>query len=726
MAFTGSLLSTGTIAAAPETVADDRADRATAVAGRVPAARGYQVAIDDTLYFAGSDSAGIELWKTDGTPEGTGRVADIYRGYGDSRPTQLTPFGEGLVFVASDGLGQQLWRSDGTAEGTVELAEPGGRLSHVAVVDDRVLFASTDEAGESTMWRSDGTSSGTVPVAPAASLSGRGAGYLPAFVTTDDTMFFTSYDDVHGRELWKSDGTTAGTGLVVDLTPGLDYYFYARNTNPSHLTTFGDEVFFAAGSQMWRSDGTADGTVRAVAGTDVQQPLGVVGPTLYFSQSSSQHAPELWKTDGTEAGTGLVEELDTTPRSAARVGDVLYFAADGDMRGHELWRTDGTTEGTRPVADISGFADDPSGSSIGELTPVADRLFFTADDGVHGRRLWTTDGSAGGTGLVPEEAGSTRPLAASHLTSAGDVLFHVGRTAQTAALGWRTVPHDVEPIPALTNLERPTIDGDVEVGGTLVADPGRWSEPGVTFNYVWRTDGATRHTGTDPTYQVEGGDQGFEFSVDVTASLDGFASRGASSEATDTVPYLPPPEPPPLVNEVPPKVYGTPRVGTYLLADTGTWSWDSGSYQHEWLVDGAPVPGATTSAFLVPPEAAGRQVRVRVTSGGADGPTAESLSQRVALGLLRPASSPAVSGVAKVGRVLRATPGRVVPIATRVTYQWLRNGTPIAGAVRATYTVPRKFRGARIAVRVTHLRPGYRSLPVTSAPTAKVAGRLRR
>src|SRR5207253_442632 len=78
------------------------------------------VVFHDRLYFAGLDARhGRELWTTDGTPQGTRRVADLCPGACDGGPVQLRVALGRLVFTDPKG---DLWSSDGTAAGTVRLA----------------------------------------------------------------------------------------------------------------------------------------------------------------------------------------------------------------------------------------------------------------------------------------------------------------------------------------------------------------------------------------------------------------------------------------------------------------------------------------------------------------------------------------------------------------------------------------------------------------------------
>src|SRR5262249_56068638 len=90
--------------------------------------------VKGTLFFSAGDTThGTELWKSDGTEAGTVLVKDINPGAGNSFP--FDPFvshtlavGNRLFFRADDGTsGLELWTSDGTEAGTgrVQDVRPG-------------------------------------------------------------------------------------------------------------------------------------------------------------------------------------------------------------------------------------------------------------------------------------------------------------------------------------------------------------------------------------------------------------------------------------------------------------------------------------------------------------------------------------------------------------------------------------------------------------------------
>lgn len=67
---------------------------------------------------------------------------------------------------------------------------------------------------------------------------------------------------------------------------------------------------------------------------------------------------------------------------------------------------------------------------------------------------------------------------------------------------------------------------------------------------------------------------------------------------------------------------------------------------------------------------------------------------------IRPVT-PVLKGAGTVGSVLRAVPGAWTPAAVRLRYQWLRDGSPIAGATTARYPLTGRDAGHRVAVRVS-------------------------
>ncbi len=82
--------------------------------------------------------------------------------------------------------------------------------------------------------------------------------------------------------------------------------------------------------------------------------------------------------------------------------------------------------------------------------------------------------------------------------------------------------------------------------------------------------------------------------------------------------------------------------------------------------------------------------------------------------------APAINGTLKVGQTLSYTLNPNYEGAT-ATQQWLRNGTAIKGATKATYKLTSSDRGKQISVKVTAKRTGIaKSVTKTSAKTAKI------
>jgi len=358
--------------------------------------------VGGTLYFPAFSSPSPfggdrELWKSDGTPAGTSRVADVAPGPIGSEPESVTAAGGHLFFVASAGDGdRELWASDGTAAGTVRVADvtttPAGSYPvNFVAAGQRLFFVAGLDPSFKQLWTSDGTDAGTRRV------SNLLVGNYPTGVAVGDTFIFSAYDPVTGWELWRTDGTDAGTALVKDTLPG------SNDSRQSDLFDFNGTLLFVNGDgTLWKTDGTAAGTVRVSDAVRAHAPFAVSHGVAYFAGNDPQEPfgsnGTLWKTDGTPGGTAAVGGPSPDLLVAAADG-TLYFRADDGVNGNELWKSDGTAAGTVMVKDIFPVTFGNSRSSYPFfLTPFGDGvLFFAQSDDTLVRRLWKSDGTANGT-----------------------------------------------------------------------------------------------------------------------------------------------------------------------------------------------------------------------------------------------------------------------------------------------------------------------------------------
>ena len=387
----------------------------------------------DELYFRASDAAhGAELWKTDGTRDGTVMIKDIDTriyssgtGY-SSNPGGFTLFNDELYFSASDGdNGTELWKTDGTEDGTVLVKDiyPGensydspynSNPYYFTLFNDELYFRASDADHGSELWKTDGTENGTVLVKdidPREYSSGSPYGGIPyGFTVMGDSLYFSAYDS-SGNELWKSDGTRIGTTRIADINEG------ESSSSPSGFTVLGDYMYFRAddgesGTELWRTSGTGASLLKDIfpgetsngyPNSSYPSNLYVFNNHILFS-AQDVNGTELWKTDGTEDGTYMVKDinpgnntngyaLSSSPNTFVTVGDIMYFTATGQF-GRELYSSDGSTTGTQLVNDFNyGSADGApydyyysySGSSLFALDSY---LLFQAQDGYFGYELY--------------------------------------------------------------------------------------------------------------------------------------------------------------------------------------------------------------------------------------------------------------------------------------------------------------------------------------------------
>ncbi|MFY0563985.1 ELWxxDGT repeat protein [Archangium lansingense] len=337
------------------------------------------------------------------------RVKDIYPGPPGSSPEGLIHADDVLVFSGDDGThGREPWSSSGEGHGTRLLKDlragtAGSDPTLFTRVGDTVFFVADDGTSGRELWKTDGTPSGTRRV---KDIQPGAIGSDPRNLTVfKGRLYFTADDGVHGRELWRSDGTSGGTRLVHNLTPD------ALTASGYELAVAGDFLYIKYITFrviLVRTDGTADGFVQLLnfVRDNSIRTLTAVGDRLFFIHNNDEPEWSLYVTDGSPAGTRRLRFFPDDPHDLAAFHGQLYFASgrgtlfdEPDYAGDELWRSDGTVSGTVLVKDLRPGVE---GSVPRGLTVFKDFLFFTADDGVHGRELWRSDGTESGTLLLED------------------------------------------------------------------------------------------------------------------------------------------------------------------------------------------------------------------------------------------------------------------------------------------------------------------------------------
>ncbi|MCP3143781.1 ELWxxDGT repeat protein [Pyxidicoccus xibeiensis] len=344
------------------------------------------------------------------------RVKDIRPGAQGSAPQSLVHGNGLLLFSADDGVhGRELWASTGEGLRTVLVKDINpGKLNSgpqsLTAMGPWVFFSATDKDAGAELWRTDGTAKGTFRV---KDVRPGPVGSVPDQLTVvGSLLYFTADDGAHGRELWRTDGTERGTVLVRDFAPGEDSFTLER------LTAWEDTLALVT------YNGLEEGVLWAVDRKGRVSPLftldqGVfvevkpAGRQLFFAVDALTDEADLWVTRNRPGTAEFLKHFPGQyPTALTALGDSVYFVAGGEgllgqvgdpLHGAELWTSDGTARGTELVQDIRPG---PEGAfSIYDspwLVAVDKLLFFSADDGQHGREPWRSNGKSQGTWLLKD------------------------------------------------------------------------------------------------------------------------------------------------------------------------------------------------------------------------------------------------------------------------------------------------------------------------------------
>jgi len=298
-------------------------------------------AIGDIFYFSAADGQhGYELWRTDGTFEGTYLLKDINKKPASSFPKPMFGLGNHLYFMADDiSRGNEVWRIDGT--NTALFADLNGSpyFRHVSGSD---YHSSVKYRDSQIAYINAGLHQFT------ANGELNSLNFLPFYPYSlpqvyNDSIYFSGNDG----NLWKTDATSNGTKKAIHL----DSTGYGGGYGDiKDLTTIGNSLFFTSnnGGILWKTNGKKNGTVKLkeFAGSLNIGALNYLTTWLtqdkfFFTRNNyTSYQSELWVSDGTSTGT-----IKLTPKPSFTVFGVfnnkLIFQTN-----HSLWESDGTSDGT--------------------------------------------------------------------------------------------------------------------------------------------------------------------------------------------------------------------------------------------------------------------------------------------------------------------------------------------------------------------------------------------
>lgn len=227
---------------------------------------------------------GEELWVTDGTEDGTFMLKDINKNVvnevtGATAGAQLdwltNFYNEKLFFSAfSDEYGNEPWMSDGTPEGTVMIKDmfegenangiPNGAGTFTArVYNGEVYFRGYDPVVGHELIATNMTEGNVRTVADLntnPTPTGTNNGFPDLFCEFDGVLFMKAQTGTdaastnpinYGLELFYSDGTAEGTKMQSDLNPGVGPNAAWEGIVISGSMFFRAQDAIPAGSQTW-------------------------------------------------------------------------------------------------------------------------------------------------------------------------------------------------------------------------------------------------------------------------------------------------------------------------------------------------------------------------------------------------------------------------------------------------------------------------------------------
>ena len=253
------------------------------------------------------------------------------------------------------------------------------------------------------------------------------------------------------------------------------------------------------------------------------------------------------------------------------------------------------------------------------------------------------------------------------------------------------------------------LTGSATVGSTLTATPGE--NASVQVNYRWLRAGKTITGAVTSTYTPTYLDYLKPITVTTTVTQNGFPVTTTTSNAVvikaGTIPS------PDIA------IAGSPVMAETLLLTASILYGTKATFQ--WLNEGVVIPSSTRSSYKLKATDVGKNISVRVTlTKTAYNPlVVETDEVFVSPGIQIKQPTISISGVTRLAKTLTGITG-TWDTSARLTYQWLRDGLPIANALGKTYKLTAADLNRSISFRVTSTKAGYSTVVTTSSSTGLI------
>ncbi len=337
-----------------------------------------------------------------------------------------------------------------------------------------------------------------------------------------------SYDrNTVSPDFFASVGQTYESFTVTGPAPGLWKATVTGDSVPGGTATFNLSTVVLGGGGPPPAPGTIGVLTppSIIGAARVGSPISV-SPGAYDVPSPT--FAYLWLLDGVPVPGATGATFTPAPADVGKAVQARVTVTKDGFDPKVLFTDDQTVApGAAPTAttppSITGDG------AVGETLTAVDGTWSRA--GATLSRQWLRDGVA-----LPGETGATYDVVLADLgkeISVEVTATQLGYDDGVARSGAVTIVRNGD----LTNTVLPSISGTPGLGRTLTASPGGWSQPGATFGYQWRRNGAAIPGATSATYGVGASDLGRSLDVLVTAALDGYESSSASA-APVSVPRL--------------------------------------------------------------------------------------------------------------------------------------------------------------------------------------------